>query len=167
MDSIQLHLMFNHLSLFTLPLCLILFVITNFYHAHDVRKWCLGLIVLVGIFNVFIFISGDVASEALEGFPGFSAQKIELHETWARFAVISTGIVSLYALLILILPRFLRNGFWILPLLGIGSTVLLGITAHYGGQIRHTELHPEISSPGPATEPSSESDSVPEIENNY
>lgn len=88
------------------------------------------------------YSSGEGAEDAIENYPGISHSLIERHEQSAEVAFalsILTGGIAVFSLLLW--NTGVRNYLLIAVLVTASlATISLGIAAHSGGQIRHSEL---------------------------
>jgi len=151
-NGAQQHLLLNHFSLIGSFFCLLLLVYGLARRSTDVQKAALGALVLVALFAVPTYLTGEPAEEVIEHFPGFSEAYVETHSSLARIALIAslaTGILALGGL-IFFRMRTVSSKTILLILLGNLATFgLLAYTAHLGGQIRHVEIRGGIPSSNP------------------
>ena len=105
--------------------------------------------ILVALWAIPAYLTGESAEELVEGLPGISEQLIEAHEESAELAFIFVEAVGAFALISLVARRFykkLGNVLTILTLLGlIVGGGLIAWTANLGGKINHPEIRGDNS----------------------
>jgi uncharacterized membrane protein len=101
------------------------------------------LLFFAGVFAVPVFFTGEGAEEVVEHLPGVSESIIEMHEDLGKMAFGSisvTAIVSLAGILFYTkseLRRFITS---LVLFLALATSGIMIVTAHLGGQVRHTEM---------------------------
>ena len=96
-----------------------------------------------GVSAVPVFFTGEGAEEAIEHLPGVSENVIEKHEALAKVAfglVVAAAIVSLIGLLFYRQAAIRRAIRPLVLILAFATSVIMVVTAHFGGQVRHTEI---------------------------
>lgn len=142
MNGIQLHFLFNHISLIGIPIVLLFLLIGWIRRNKAIQRTALAVMVGISLAILPAFFTGEAAEEVIEGLPWAQEAQIETHETLAKIAMATTlslGLLSAIAFL----AWDTRQRKALLALIWITSlaaTVSLAMTAHTGGQIRHTEL---------------------------
>jgi hypothetical protein len=100
--------------------------------------------VLVALWAIPAYLTGEPAEEILENLPGISENLIKSHEESAETAFIFTEIVGALTLITLFVRRFfqtLGNRLTIIVLIGLLiSGGLIAWTANLGGKINHPEI---------------------------
>ena len=148
MSLTHLHLLLNHLPVVGTLVATALLIWAFFRRSEEVTRVSLGLIAVMGAISVIVFFTGEPAEEAIENLPGFSEAITERHEEFALIATVVVGAIgamSLAALAFLrkkAIPRQVTG--WSL-LLSIIASGVMGYTALLGGQIRHTEVRPDVA----------------------
>lgn len=110
-----------------------------------ITKTSFYLLLFAGISAIPVFFTGEGAEEAVEHLPGVSESVIESHEELAKFAfgiVSVTAIAALAGLLLFKSAKVLRFVKPLVFLLGLATGGVMIVTAHLGGQVRHTEIRP-------------------------
>ena len=150
MSVLQPHLIINHISLIGLPLSLIFLAIGLIKKSDLLKKST--LLVLVGLSLIIIptYLTGEPAEESIENNVTISKDQIHTHEEAAEAALTLTLITGALSALTLLLwnkkPREL--GIYFIIISALISTISLGITAHEGGKIRHSETISPKNTPG-------------------
>lgn len=159
MNMSQIHLAFTHLPVVLSLTGLVVLAISLLRGNQTATRISYYLLVAAAVTALPVFFSGEGAEEVVEHLPGVSESIIEKHESMANlslYVVIAAGIISLGALL-LKASNFRRSLQYICLVLALGSTILMAITAHLGGQVRHTEIRNGITS-NAATDNNSDND---------
>jgi uncharacterized membrane protein len=138
MNSVQIHLALTHvpvlLSLVGLVIMAVAMIRKNATLTHTA-------FILLSLSALPVYFTGEPTEELVEGLPGVSEASIEEHEELAKtslLVVLVTGAVALAGLIWKTgLARILRV---VVLVLALGSSGLMAVTAHLGGQIRHPEL---------------------------
>lgn len=151
MNSVQIHLLLNHLPLFGSLFGTAILAWGLLQKQEPVKR--LGLYLMLGsaLAVLPVYFSGEGAEEAVEHLPGVLENLIEAHEDWAKAAMLLTEIVGLGALGGVIwsfkrqqLPMTFAL---VLLLLGAVNGGVMAETAHLGGQIRHSEIRSGSTQP--------------------
>lgn len=147
MDPTYVHLLLNHFPIIGTLIGLGLLLYGLLKKNGSIEKAGLTLIVLIALIAIPVFLSGEGAEETVEELAGVSEHHMEEHEEWGEIAfwlMMATGVAALGTLLAVSMKskgkQILRA---ITVLLGIGTFVIMAITANYGGQIRHSEIRGE------------------------
>jgi len=144
MNPAQLHLVFTHFPIIGLGFAIIFNIIAIVRKSEELQKLSLWFYLLIGIFALPAYLTGDDAGKLLETYPGITKDIIEHHENVALFFFIGlmlTSALSATALYITktrakLLKRF--NTYLLIAALLVG--ILAIITGSSGGAIRHTEV---------------------------
>jgi hypothetical protein len=147
----HLHLVLNHIpvlgTLLFAPLVLLWGLLRR---SRDVTHVGLLLAVLLAVTAVPIYLTGEPAEEQLEHQPWFDKDRVEVHEERAEvglIAVLITGAAALGTLWLSRGGRPERPGLGAIVLLGlVVSAALFAVAALAGGQIRHEEIRPAVTS---------------------
>lgn len=142
MNGAHLHLILNHLPLFTIPVALIFLVYALWRKDQGLKRFSLIVLILTSLMVLPVYLTGEPAEEVIEHLSGVSEALIEAHEEAAEFSLVVTlaaGVLSLAALFFVNhvkLNRVLPGAVVLVCLVAIAS---LGYTANLGGKIRHPE----------------------------
>lgn len=149
MNPAHLHLMLNHIPLVGIGFVILLLIIALFMRSKQLINISLIFVILVALWAIPAYLTGEAAEEIVEGLPGISEQLIEAHEESAELAFIFIEAVGALALITLVARRFykkLGNALTILTLLGlIVGGGLIAWTANQGGKINHPEIRGDNS----------------------
>jgi uncharacterized membrane protein len=148
MNASQIHLALTHLPVVLSMTGLIILIISLVKKHLVAEKISLYILVAAGVSSLPVFFSGEGAEEMVENLPGISESLIERHEEIAKygfFILLATALSAFVALLSI--PHTAIKVTRILTLvLALTSSVVMAQTAHLGGQIRHSEIRPGITS---------------------
>lgn len=142
MNSVQMHLALTHVPVILSLVGLIMLIVAFSKKNTTLIKSSYVLLLVSGVAAVPVFLTGEGAEKAVENLPGVMEAIIEKHEKMATLAMTSIAITGLLALAALISFR-LGTARWfklVMLLLAIAAGGLMMQTAHFGGQIRHTEI---------------------------
>jgi hypothetical protein len=155
MNAALLHLMMNHLPVIALPIFLGVLSWGRLKKQDAVIHVGLCGIILAALTVLPVYFTGEPAEEVIEHMAGVSETFIEPHEEAAEVALITTLIAGAAALLCLLASRFRINRNLALnavSVVALFAIMLLGWTAHLGGQIRHPEIRTTSQLPAEGTE---------------
>jgi len=144
-NSAQVHLMFNHWPLILIAVGFFVLLIGDRKLLMPYKTLGLTLLVLAALFTIPTQFSGEGAEHILEEIgAGSEHDLIEKHETLGFFSAMlayALGILSFISLIMVHNTHvfFGRLRKFIVLLAGVGI-ILMAITAHSGGEIRHTEI---------------------------
>lgn len=153
MNPVHLHLLLNHIPVIGLIGALLFLLIGYFMKNAVVSRIALAFVVVVALFTIPVFVTGEPAEEIIEAVVPTEAA-IEAHEEAALPALVLIEIAGALALLAIFLrapgpQRGLVIGVLVVGLLGV---VLVARAANLGGQIRHTEISNGAVASAPAGE---------------
>ncbi len=145
MDAVHLHLVLNHVPILGTIFGLVLFVFGLMRREAVLVKAGLVVFVVSGLTAGAAYLTGEPAEARVEHLAGISEAALEAHENAGFYALISAGVLGLFALSGLLffgkqLPRSITVTVVILALVVSGMMVW---TANLGGQIRHAEIRPD------------------------
>jgi uncharacterized membrane protein len=143
MNSSQIHLALTHVPVILSIIGLAILVIAMIVKNDTLTKTSFYLLLVAGISAIPVFFTGEGAEETVERLPGVSESIIERHEDLAKFAfgiVSATAIVALAGLLLYKSGKVLRLIKPLVFVLSLATASLMIVTAHLGGQVRHTEI---------------------------
>ncbi|MFN8579128.1 MAG: hypothetical protein U0354_20050 [Candidatus Sericytochromatia bacterium] len=160
MTPAHIHLMINHLPLFTglMGICLLIYSLITKNKSFE--KLYLILFIFSALSIIPTYFSGDRSEEVVEHIKGVSESLIHPHEEMAEKALALTiflGILSLWKLFMKSedkLSKIIANLIIVSSFISLG---LIGNTAYLGGQIRHSEIRSD-SNMSLENEKSNESD---------
>jgi uncharacterized membrane protein len=144
MNSAQLHLIFTHLPIVGLGFAILLNLVAVFRKSEELQKLSLWCYLLLGIFGLLAYITGDDAGKIMETYPGITEELIEPHENIALFFFIGlmiTSVLSIIGLYITKTKEYLLKRFNLYLLIAAILLSILAVkTGSTGGDIRHTEI---------------------------
>ena len=144
MNSAQLHLFFSHFPIVGLVFAVLVTVYSLFNKNHALARLSLWFFVVLGIFALLAYLTGDDAGKIMQTYPGITEDVIEPHENMALFFFIGlmiTAVIALTGLYVSKTKEILLKRFTVILLIGgILLGILAGITGSTGGAIRHTEI---------------------------
>lgn len=143
MSTVHLHLLLSHVPVIGVAGVAFLLIISLLKRSDELARTALALTVIVAVFAVAVFLTGEGSEDAVERLTGVSEAAIEAHEEAGAVALwtsVGLGVIGLGMLAV-----FRRRP---LPLPVTGAALLLALivsgifawTANLGGQIRHTEI---------------------------
>lgn len=139
--------MFNHLPLFLIAAGFFILLYGEWKLKLPFKNLGLILLVLAALSAVPTQLSGEGAEELVEQagvVDGITDGLIEKHETLGFFSAILAyvlGVLSLISLMMLHNTHGVFSAIRKIIILGAGGgMILLALTAHSGGEIRHTEI---------------------------
>ncbi len=144
MNWAHVHLILNHIPLIGIGFVILLFIIALLRKSNELINVSLIFVVIVALWAIPAYLTGEPAEEIVENLPGISENLIKSHEESAETAFIFTEIVGALALITLFVRRFfqtLGNRLTIIVLIGLLiSGGLIAWTANLGGKINHPEI---------------------------
>jgi len=143
------HLVLNHTPVIGSLAALLLLAWAFIKNTDESKRIALTAVVLVALFSIPAFLTGEPAEHLLKGIPGISKRWMSNHESIANTALwvaIGAGVLALGVLLFFRKPRSIPR--WamavvLIVMLAVGG--LMARTANYGGKIHHPEILPESS----------------------
>jgi hypothetical protein len=140
--------MINHFPVIGVLGALLVFGYGLVRKSDEVKLLGLGLFVLIALITIPVFLTGDAAEKVVKDLPGVTESYIGTHEEIASLALALIELLGAVALGGLFLFR--KSGAlpqWYITLvlvIALASAGTVGLTANFGGQIRHTEIraHP-------------------------
>ncbi|MGZ5278679.1 MAG: hypothetical protein ACXWC9_01980, partial [Pseudobdellovibrionaceae bacterium] len=138
------HLILNHIPVLGALGVLALVALAMFKKDEAIVRLTFQLMVFIGVLSLPVYLTGEPAEEVIEHLPGVIESIIERHERFALFSLISTEILALIGLVGLVLVKKRSqtvSRYWkLIGAVALLNAMLMGITANYGGEIRHTEI---------------------------
>ena len=158
MNEAHLHLMINHIPLVGIGFVTVLLVVSLIMKNSTLINVSLIFVILVALWAIPAYLTGEPAEEIVEDLPGISERMIEEHEEAAETAFIFVEAVGGLALLTLIVRRFSAKSGMVLTLLTLVGIItgggLIAWTANLGGKINHPEIRSDTA---PIRSPAGES----------
>jgi uncharacterized membrane protein len=148
MDWIHLHLALNHVPVLgTLFVCLLL-ITAAVKKDESLKRLSLWWTVWLMLISIPLKFTGDFAAEKAGKEPWFIETLVQAHEQAADQATTGIFLMGIAAIMALVMARKGRPVVtWSLSLtlvLGLLTFALMARAANLGGQIRHTEIRPEL-----------------------
>jgi uncharacterized membrane protein len=144
MNAAHLHLLLNHIPVFTTVFGLTLLLFARFGSNATILRAALYTLIAGALFAVPAYLTGEPAEGAVEHMVGISEGSIDAHEDIAGIALASSALLGLVSA---------GLAYWIhtkamvakpivvgLLVLATASASLYTVTAYLGGQIHHTEI---------------------------
>jgi hypothetical protein len=144
MNPAHMHLVLNHIPVFTTAFGLVLLTFAKLGINQTVLRMGLYTLIAGALFAVPAYLTGEPAEDAVEQMVGISDASIDAHEDIALFALASSALLGIAAAAIAywmhtrtMIARPIVVG---LIVLATASASLYTVTAYLGGQIHHTEI---------------------------
>ena len=136
--------MLNHIPVVGIGFAILLLAVAAVRRNHELTNVALVFVILVSLWAIPAYLTGEPAEEVVEDLPGVTEKLIKEHEEQAEIAFILVEVAGPLALITLIARRYsdkLGQKLVILTLLAlVTSGGLIGWTANLGGKIHHEEL---------------------------
>ncbi len=140
----HVHLMINHIPVIGIPGTILLLIYALARKSEEVKMVAFGLFVLLAILTIFVYLTGDAASDIVKKLPGVTEGSIGSHEEVADLSLVlieALGVLALAGLIFLrrsgAIPKWIVSAVLVLSLV---TAVIVGYTANLGGEIRHSEI---------------------------
>ena len=150
MNLAHVHLMLNHIPLVGIGFTTLLLILAMLRRSNELINIALVFVVVVALWAIPVYLTGEPAEEIVEDLPGVSEQLIEEHEEQAEIAFIFvevTGALALISLIVRLYSDKFGHRLALLTLLVlIISSGLMAWTANLGGKIRHPEIRSDKAS---------------------
>jgi hypothetical protein len=144
LNAAQIHLLFNHWSFILIVLAFFILLMGEWRNNATFKQIGLAFFILAALFAIPTQLSGGGAEQILKDLQLAEHEIIEKHESlgfWSAMLAYGLGIFSFISWIMVfnIHPFFsyLRK---LIILVAGGAIILFAITAHSGGEIRHTEI---------------------------
>ncbi|HLH30917.1 MAG TPA: hypothetical protein VKY31_06910 [Terriglobia bacterium] len=158
MNLVHVHLWLNHLPILGTLIALALFLVALIWDHDDFKQVSLALFVMIALFTIPAYMSGNAAQNIVKDDPAYSMEAIQAHQGSALMAFIFielTGAASLLGLWRFSRaeknPWMERPAKWhlaVVLVLSLATSGLMAIAGNTGGEIRHPEI---ASGPGPTS----------------
>lgn len=147
MDLTHAHLLLNHIPTIGFAIALVLLLWAVAANSRDLQQASLTLLVVIGLFSIPAYVSGNAAQETLANDPGVSQSLVRTHEGAALESLIFIEITAAFAWLGLWQSRHLtkpqRWTMLVVVIFGLVALALVARAANIGGEIRHPEIRAE------------------------
>ena len=144
MNSAQLHLLFTHLPIIGLGFAMLLNLVAIVRKSEELQKLSLWCYLILGLFGLLAYLTGDDAGKIMETYPGITKDIIETHENVALLFFIGLMITSALSIVGLYVTKTREKLLGRFNLILLIAAILLSIlavnTGSTGGTIRHTEI---------------------------
>ena len=144
MNWAHIHLILNHIPLIGVGFTILLFIFALIRNSKDLINVSLIFTIIVALWAIPAYLTGEPAEEIVEELPGISENLIKQHEEMAEKAFIFLEVVGALALITLIVKSYSQKlGGWLMYLTLIGLLVgggMIAWTANLGGRINHPEV---------------------------
>ncbi|MDP4199563.1 MAG: hypothetical protein Q8922_03325 [Bacteroidota bacterium] len=151
MNFAHLHLILNHLPVFTTLFGLILVIASGIGDRPAVLRIGLFTLIAGALVAIPAYLTGEPAEGVIEHVSGIAAGSIDAHEEIAGIALAVSVLLGIVATVMAFRMRaqIVPSRSFIVALLALTtvSTSLFGVTAYFGGQIHHTEIASGSSRP--------------------
>jgi uncharacterized membrane protein len=144
MNAAHVHLILNHIPVFTTAFGLVLLIFARLGTNTTVLRIGLYTLIAGALFAVPAYLTGEPAEGAVEHMVGISEGSIDAHEDIAGIALASSALLGLASVALAywmhtrtMIARPIVVG---LIVLATASASLYTVTAYLGGQIHHTEI---------------------------
>lgn len=144
MDATHLHLVLSHFPIIGTIIGIVILAYGQISKNIDIQKVALATFILMALFTIPVFLTGEGAEDAVEQISGVSEQVIEEHEELAEKAIWLMGllgvlsIVSFFAIVKKL--SFAKTITLITLIVSLGTFGLFAQLGNLGGQIRHSEI---------------------------
>lgn len=147
MNAAHLHLIVNHISIFTTIIGIFILAWGMYKKNTSIRNIAFVLFIVGAVGSFLAVQSGDSAEDIVEEITVISSEAIHEHEEAAELSLwfsVALGLLSLGALVIRKPDdRFERSLHIAILLTAIVTSGVLSYVAYEGGEIRHPEAYSE------------------------
>ena len=144
MNSVHLHLLVTHLPIVGLGLVMLFNLVAIIRKSEELQKLTLWCYLLLGLFALLAYLTGDDAGKMMETYPGITEDIVEPHENAALLFFIGLMVTTTLAAAGLYMTKtkghLLKQFNLYLIIAAILVSILGVITGTTGGAIRHTEI---------------------------
>jgi len=141
----HLHLLLSHVPVMAIIFGLAGLAFGWWRSSREIQKAALAMFVVAALLAAPSYLTGEPATGAVKGLPGFSDHLVEQHQAAAGVALAGCIVLGVVALAGLILSRGRAVATWLGIVLLTGALlvgILVARTSNLGGQIRHPEIRP-------------------------
>ena len=151
MNLAHAHLLINHIPVLGSVFSFIFLLYAYIRKSQELIKTGLGILILVALFTIPVFMTGDPARDIVKNIPGVDKSLIHAHDDAAGYALTSILIVGgiclgglyYYRKAAIIPQKFIL----LVILLTLFVCIVMARTAYLGGQIHHPETRPGFVAP--------------------
>ncbi|MCF6213821.1 MAG: hypothetical protein L3J45_07340 [Flavobacteriaceae bacterium] len=144
MDATHLHLILTHFPIVGTVIGIGILAYGQYSKNNAIIKVALVTFILMAIFTIPVYLTGEDSEETVEHIAGVSENLIENHEELAEKAILLMGLLAaLSAISFFAIMRELSFAKTITLITLIVSFITFGVFAqvgNLGGQIRHSEI---------------------------
>ena len=148
MDTTHLHLLLNHVPTIGFVVALAFYIFSFFGNSDHVKQASLALMVGIAFITIPTYVTGNAAWYAIQNMDDMLVSAAETHEGAAFLAMIFiqiTGALAFLGLWSLRRTGSLSNASSaVIFIFASVSFMLVAGAANLGGEIRHTEIRPDI-----------------------
>jgi Ca2+/Na+ antiporter len=152
MNWAHIHLILNHIPLIGIGFVILLFLVALFRRSNEMINVALIFVIIVALWAIPAYLTGEPAEEVVEHQPGISENLIHEHEEAAEIAFIFVEVVGGIALIALIARRYARKVGHLLTIITLLGLIvgggLVAWVANLGGKINHPEIRSDTVSIG-------------------
>jgi len=130
MNSSHLHLMSNHITIIGLPIAFIFLIYLSLRPNHSLKSFTLVLLIGLVTIALFIYITGDSLSGAINYSQEISKSLIDKHQNALRVSIVLTFITGVSALVALWFQNDIQKSFFI-DIIVIGITLISILSLFY------------------------------------
>lgn len=154
MNDAHQHMLVNHFPIIGTILGLGILIAGLLLKNNSVKNTAYALFVIAAIFGAFSMATGDGAEELVEDMPNIGHQIIHEHEEIAeKFILVmyATGIFSLLSIFTSVKKhKWAKICSFLTLLFAITASILAKSVGTSGGEIRHTEIRTNETTPAPS-----------------
>ena len=99
MDATHLHLILSHFPIIGTIIGIVILAYGQFSKNIEIQKVALAAFILMAIFTIPVFLTGEGAEETVEKIPVISEQLIENHEELAEKAIWLMGVLGILSII--------------------------------------------------------------------
>jgi uncharacterized membrane protein len=144
MDATHLHLVLSHFPIIGTIIGIVILAYGQISKNIVIQKVALATLILMALFTIPVFLTGEGAEETVENITGVSEQLIENHEELAEKAIWLMGLLAVLSIISLfaIIKKlsFAKTITLITLIVSLGTFGVFAQLGNLGGQIRHSEI---------------------------
>ncbi len=144
MDATHLHLVLSHFPIIGTIIGIVILAYGQISKNIEIQKVALSTFILMAIFAIPVFLTGEGAEETVEKISGISEQLINNHEELAEKAIWLMGFLGILSMIsffaIFKKLSFAKTITIITLIVSLGTFGVFAQLGNLGGGIRHTEI---------------------------